>query len=148
MNVYLKKECSITETSTADPDNEWDRPNTFTQWEIPSKAYLSYKEDYFIDRLAVHFTPQVGQTCYLVYAIYSTGNSFGHDEDGCLEFIDLFTTREKAEALIDALRKEEKEDGLTKYIAEDGSEAWYCIPWNGYFESLSVLDIEEVVIAE
>lgn len=109
---------------------------------------------------------------YLLYAIYSTGDSF-HYEEGHVEFIDLYTQREVAEENMkrieahaelyklcnsrnygEKLTREQREQCkkfnaysvVLLFETQDGAtiEHKIHVPWNGYFERLSHVTIEGV----
>lgn len=110
-----------------------------------------------------------GDDVYLVYVIYSTGDSFGHDTDSSIVFIDVFQNKEKAEATAQLIRKhadwyleknarwarldQKKKDQPSfkdsyslEYIRENGKKNTLSTSWNGYFESLSSVVVEKFTI--
>lgn len=126
-------------TCEADPDDEWSRDSTSTSWHVKGVQVAS-KDDY--DGVTVGFDATPGEAVFVVYAIYSTGDSFGHDESAQLEFIDAFKSADKAAAAAQGLQGSAK--GWTR---EDGSFAemnWK--PWDGYFESLEEMNVEAFVV--
>jgi hypothetical protein len=87
---------------------------------------------------------------FLLYCVYSTGDSFGHDADGCIEFVGLFKTEEEAVENLKRIeahykdRSKSIDDYNVKLINEDGKEYDLYTPWCGYFESLSYGEVLEV----
>lgn len=73
----------------------------------------------------------IGDVLFLVYAIYETGSTFGRIY-GCVSVQGLFKTQEQAR---ECLQECEKEKGYSK-------------PWNGYFESLTSLDVDSFILKD
>lgn len=97
-----------------------------------------------------------GDQLYLLYAIYSTGDSFGFDE-GSITFIDVFKSKEKADAAYAAVAKGKKVESPYGGSPSDGyeylNEAGTLVkcgfaPWAGYFERLSSLNLESFVVTD
>lgn len=70
-----------------------------------------------------------GQTVFLVWAKYSTGDSFGHD-GGQYELLEVHT------------------DANTAHLrAEHFSKVTdYSVPWTGYFEHLDYVTVDSFVL--
>lgn len=127
-------------TRSADSEDQWDRDDTCTDWTARNIELVTSDKAYF-DVIAP-FEVKLGDSLIVVYAIYSTGDSFGHDERGCKEIIDVFKSPEKAADCVRAI--EATQNGYNDYseksaewIREDGSQGKLdYVPWNGYFESL------------
>lgn len=99
-------------------------------YEVGEKAYFD---------LTVNFDIVEGETYYLLYGIYSTGDSFNNHE-GCIQFVDLYQTEEFAEANKEILEKHNAaKDGsyTAKLLLENGKEYPFHVPWKGYFEVLN-----------
>jgi hypothetical protein len=108
-----------------------------------------------------------GEQYYLVYAVYSTGDSF-HHEEGCVAFVDLFKTAEKAEACAKAindhylltdngdqypyktaaqlkkLRPKGYSEWTVPYKNEADVETTAHTSWCGYFDRLTNVVVERV----
>lgn len=112
-------------------EDDWDRGDTTTYWTIPSTFDVTEEMDWHSEPLG--FEPIPGQMYYMVYAIWSTGDSFGHDERAHCESFGIYKTEKEAEARKAALEKPEKQSkkGHTKYL-----------PWEGYFEHLDEMEIK------
>jgi hypothetical protein len=83
------------DTSTPDPEDEWDRANTHTDHSVEG---IKVVDDNSFDVIgAFEIDPANPGVVYLVYAIYSTGDSFGHDSGYGIEFISVFKTQDKAD---------------------------------------------------
>lgn len=153
-------------TQAADPEDSWSRDSTHTSWTVEAVE----PEPKYPDVTACFPVPE-GTTVYLLYLVYSTGDSFGHDEDGRIAFVDVWTTREKAEAAATIVRehadwykgvntrwspmtKEERLKYEKKFdnayqvtvIRENGEPLQTYASWNGYFESVSYIEVASFVV--
>lgn len=147
MRVYLKTDCNVVTTRHGDPNDRWDGDDTTSSWRIEG---LSLKPTSG-DSTSVSFQVEKDTPYYAVVAIYSTGDSFSHDEHGRLEFIDLFKSKEKAQKVADILRNAKKPsdfDWNVRLQQEDDSKYNYHVPWFGYFESLSEIRVELVELED
>ena len=140
-------------TRHGDPDDRWDRDSTASDHHIRG---IEVTDGYF--DLTVPFEVKEGHQYYLVYVIYDTGDSFGRD-DGQITFLDLFESREKAEALADAVSADYRGQSSffgkggknvshqVKYVREDGTECTcYTGTWKGYFENYCGVSVEQVSV--
>lgn len=106
--------------------------------------------------IPVNFKLEEGTDYYLVYVNYDTGDSFGYDT-GQICYVDLFKSKEKAKALVDAIHENyESERWPTKkqskpqptqldYVRDDGSVVTcYTGTWRGYFERMNYVEMEVV----
>lgn len=128
------------ETSEADPNDSWDRPDTVFDLE---EVYVELAPEgaQHVGMFDEHFEVDgvgPGDTVHVVYAAYSTGDTFGND-DGQITFMDIFTDEAKAERLAAALREVKDYD-----LSFEGTD--YYIPFNGYFESLEGVKVMTLVI--
>ena len=92
-NLRINDSAYTEVTRERDPDDRWSGEDTYTGHSIESFHVVS--DDDYCD-ISVAFDIDDGRDYYLLYAIYSTGDSFSHDE-GCIALIDLFETKEMAE---------------------------------------------------
>jgi hypothetical protein len=145
------------------PDERWDADDLAHHTSIYGVRSTEIK-----DREAVYgdmvtpFEVVDGEDYYLVYVTYSTGDSF-HNENGCVNYIDLFKTRAKAEACAKAIEEHYKlSDNATRwnakkvkppkgysewtltYLNEEGKEVSTHVSWAGYFERLEYVTVESV----
>lgn len=89
--------------------------------------------------IGVPFKVVEGETYYLLWASYNTGDSFSHQE-GLVCFIDLFQSKEVAEE--NAKRCTAKLEEYSVCIKlDDGREYKMHAPWEGYFESLNFIEV-------
>jgi hypothetical protein len=77
----------------SNPDDEYSRPNTHTYHEL-SDAKIS--EPNSVPDCYGSFEVEQSGTYHLVYLVYSSGDSFAHDSDSEIVFIEMFKTLEKA----------------------------------------------------
>lgn len=137
-SISIIKTSVVEETSTPDPDDEWDRADTSSThyidgFEVESKFY----------DLSVNFEPDYDSTYFLLYAVYSTGDSFGHDHAASIEYLGLFENYETAE--LNMKRVEAMTDfGSCTLLTDLGMDYDVYIPWFGYFESLNYIRIERI----
>jgi len=134
MTKYARIEFRSHETQTRFPneDDDWDRGDIHVNWTIPDVFRLTKERDYYSE--PVSFEPQKGETYYMVYAIWSTGDSFGSYSQSDCESFGLYQTRKEAEDRV-------------KELSAPREENKYRHPWDGYFESLDKIDIKEVIYA-
>jgi hypothetical protein len=134
-------------------DDEWTRDsgsydNTFCgvySMKSPAKLAESIKTGYIEDPdIVVGADVNVGDTVYIVWVEYGTGDSFGSD-GGNVEYIAGFVDKAKAEECEAMIRKVE----VYSYTLtlEDGSSHDMHSPWIGYFECLEAVHINETIVA-
>lgn len=137
-----------------DHSNEWDRPNTYTSRTI-NHGILKGDEDY--GDIIAPFDIKIGDKVFLLYVEWSTGNSFGNDENYGISYIGVFTDLELAEKNLEVIRNANRrsEDSWElleeKFVIEhqDGSEEQYIdysVPWYGYFKSMYSSGIKEILV--
>ena len=80
-------------TRPRDPNDRWSGEKTYTSHDIESFRVV---DDNDYDDVSVAFDIEEGRDYYLLYTIYSTGDSFSR-HDGAIKFIDLYETKEMAE---------------------------------------------------
>lgn len=132
--IYLICNSFPETTRPADTEDEWDRGDTSSYWSFSSfklakPAY--YAEQY--ESCVIDSAPAVGDTVHAVVAIWSTGDSFGHDDRARAEVFFASTDLAAAQNAKDMLRLDKKPDG-TPYKK-------YELPWDGYFENLDEIFI-------
>lgn len=121
------------------------------RWDADDLEYnTTYSGFHVVDTgfydLAVPFEPQMDKTYYLVYGIYSTGDSF-HHETGRTEIVSFHEDVTEAEIVAAHLVQQyekQKNASNTQWsidIVANGQLFSFHAPWLGYFESL-----EEIVV--
>lgn len=115
-----------TVTRHADSDDRWDRDDTCTSY---GNIRLVQVDDKYAD-VSIEIDQTGPMRVWGVYAIWSTGDSFGHDECGQIELFGVFLSIDAAEEHIEKLRNTKD----------------YTVPWNGYFDKLDSIDLVSLVI--
>lgn len=87
-------------TRERDPTDEWDADDTHQSNSIRGIS-LTDKDSYY--ELDTEFALYSGTDYYLVYGIYSTGDSFSQHE-GEIAFVQLYLTKEYAERCVKVLK--------------------------------------------
>ena len=158
MNIRIIDKCYTYVTRQSDPNDSWDQDDTGTSHNIVGIEIATVGGYYDI---SVPFDIEQGKEYFLVYGIYSTGDSF-HHEEGSITYVDLFQTHEKAMECVHRLeehhrvhvgletyypnkKREKPPKGYVDYtcVLMDDSEKEYKfhVPWHGYFERLSSLEV-------
>ena len=139
-SIHIVRDLSTEETTTPDPDDRWERANTSTQHLIYGFEVTESSFD-----LAVRFEPEFEVDYYLLFAVYSTGDTFGHDVGSGIEFLGLYEKVETAELNRKRVEGKSSIDDYTVTLLTDfGIDYDFYIPWFGYFEGLDYIDIETV----
>lgn len=137
------------DTSEADPDDSWDRANTSTDHNITGFKAAPESENKYYD-VVVPFAPLFDEPYYLLYVVYSTGDSFGHDEGSGIEYIGFYKpsqlgiAQENERKINDFTRNRNSGKYSVKLKSPEGKEFDQSAPWVGYFESMDDLEIIEV----
>lgn len=96
-----------------------------------------------------------GDDVYVLWAEWSTGDSFSHSHNGSTEVIAIFKSYKKAKEAREAIENYKRPENiidnweaanLTHFINEIGEKQSFYIPWNGYFESLGGIHIDKVTV--
>lgn len=136
-NIQILKKEYVQITRERDEDDEWDQDDTYTETDILG---VCESNDYF--DISVPFNLHHDQTYFLVIISYSTGDSF-HREEGIIEYVDLYETKEKAKQCLNTLEAQSNNKHIP-LIRENGMTYRFTPPWLGYFESLESMRIVEV----
>lgn len=134
VNVQIIDETSCYSDEPSDEEDEWYRPNSYTDHEI-----TGFKIDSGYFDLATDFVPEYNTPYYLLFAVWSSGDSFGYDSGAYIEYFGLFENEEIAK-LNEQRINDKKENLLTDF----GMDIPLHIPWDGYFDGLDYLRIEKV----
>lgn len=154
----------VTRSATED---QWDCDDTSWDHSIEGIRQANHGD------LTLGFDLVEGQTYYLLYGLYNTGCSFCHTE-GVIEYIGLYQDEKVAKENLERINRhhevDQKINGKGEYwgtnmspketkrlakkhspysvelITEDGEEYQVSVPWHGYFESLTGVDIEPVQV--
>lgn len=99
------------------------------------------------ETINIDYDPNKYKKLYLVYATYSTGDSFGHQAGAEIEFFDLYPDEEMANEAKKQIQFRSDEEQLC-YVSSNGTGVKIGNPWNGHFESLDYINIEEFDVSE
>lgn len=138
--LYIQDESYTEKTTSEPPENEdpYYRDSTHTTHSIQGIS-LKKRGSRYNETLELDYQPDADALHYLVYALYSTGDSFGHDS-GRIEFIDLFKTESDANDCHELLKK--AKDGSARIKSGGGKAYTFSVPWIGYFDRLESIEIE------
>lgn len=132
-------------TRESNSNDQWDRDDTDTSHSINGFKIVD-KDNYFDD--SINFDAEYDRPYFLLYVLYSTGDSFGHD-GGQILFLGLFENMETAQRNLERIRNHSSEGDKFSMdlIAEDGDKLvkyQIHVPWVGFFENLEDVCIENV----
>lgn len=131
----------------ADPDQEWDGDDLAHYYSV--EGWTAQNKDSYGTTFPMEGKIDKNKTYWLVYVIYSTGDSF-HRESGCFEAVHVFEDANDADALAEALKKdyENKDDynyePLNVNLPSGREIEVYTGTWKGFFESLEGVHVESV----
>ena len=139
MDLYLNYEKN---TQTIHDDFGRDGPytgsyeyrSTYDDFSLTTKEGRKWDySDYYTDE-----DIKVGDEVYVVFATYSTGDTFGRHEGGGIEAVFMSKNEKDANTVYNTLMRA----GSTAFSVDiglgDRTVSIYC-PWSGYFESLDDL---------
>ena len=118
----------------------------YGSWSESNSNYFEYvtKTDKYPD-IVSSLDIKAGHPCFVVWAEWSSGDSFGQSINGRTEALAIFETLEAANEFETKLIKP---DGgyLTKFSTQDNQQHEVRCPWTGYFEDLTDIHIEQAVL--
>ena len=133
------------ETSEVDPDDRWSRASTATSWTVHGVRLVEQDGH---QSLPVDFPVQVGDVVHVLYAVYSTGDTFGHDDGYSLEFLSVHKNYEVAQrnlASVEGRSRANSQYTMTLEFDSGGKVERHC-PWDGFLESLDYVRLETFVV--
>jgi hypothetical protein len=142
--LYLDYSGNEYVTREGDRNDQWDRDDTCTDWTFNS-LHLSDDENRYA-HCYIDGEAKVGDTLYIVYAVYSTGDSFGHDDRASVEVFTAHRVKEVAEFNYRLLEASRHGGGSVSLALDDGKFLNTYLPWSGYFESLDDVYMTEFEI--
>ncbi len=147
--VYLHLEASgYTEvTREADPDDEWGANDTSTTWSVDGIT-LHDRDGH--RALPADFPVEAGDRVYVVYAVYSTGDTFHRADGEYLEVISFHKSEVTAARNVAALNVRRGRDSDFKMVVEydSGAKVERHCPWDGYFESLDYVTCSAFTVSK
>lgn len=150
--VWIKLDQHSESTREASSDDSWDRGDTSTSWYVQGATMRENdRSSYYSAEYEGDLKP--GDIVHLLYVVYSTGDSFGHDHNAQFDFVGVYKNHDVAAANRAELEKFSDrnfsyEDGgnNAKLKTDDGQEYDYYVPWLGYFESLGYIEIHSCTL--
>jgi len=128
VTTYIKFNVSVARENIGGEyeDDSWSRDSYIGSCSILSAKIV--KDDGY-DTLAVAEDLKAGAIIFLVWAEYTTGDSFGSD-GGNYELLQVFTDADSAVA--------------SRMFYENDTRSYH--PWQGYFESLDGIFVETMIL--
>jgi hypothetical protein len=132
-------------TRESDPEDVWGQDSTSTSWDIEGIA-LSDKDG--SDALPADFDIKIGDTIFVVYLVYSTGDTF-HQADGAyLEVLSFHKNEAVARKNLREIEGRKAENFVMTIELDNGNKIERVCSWDGYFESLDYARCESFVVTE
>ena len=131
-------------------DDEWSRDSYDTAHDIAGFKCAAESENKYYD-LTVPYYPEDDTAYYVLYAVWTTGDSFGTDPGRGIEFIGFYK-EDQLDVANENMRKIESDDFNSKSESfsiklktPDGTQTYdQSCGWKGYFESLDYVQIDSV----
>ena len=128
-------------------DDDWDRGDSCTDHIVRGLRIGEDSNHLNLDDVSV------GDKVWLVYAIYSTGDSFGYDQNERIEFFTVHRDEQVARYNAKALEGFDSDADYNRHdkfflSLDDGSQFQTVPPWCGYFESLTAVYCECFVVQD
>lgn len=141
-----------------DPEDRWTADSyrhtnylsgNATLADTPNEQQYGWRSD---DLIVVGADVKAGDTVYVLWAEYSTGDTF-HSEYGCYDMVAGFVSKDLAEdnarrARGHRLNRDTYTGWDMNITLDDGTSFNYHIPWLGYFESLESVHVNSVMVRE
>lgn len=126
------------QTTIREPsDDEWDSGDTRNEWDFPISCSL-VKSENSNENFFIHDEVKSGDRVYLLYAIWGTGDSFGHSEACYCTCIYASVNHLKVQFAKQLIDK--------NILFLPDNCVLSSIPWSGYFDSLDYLDIITLIV--
>lgn len=134
-------------------DDEW---GSWEEFWVNSFGGVSLDKSlfYYPEEVPIDFNVSKGDVVYVVWAEYSSGDSFGYGEGKYVDIIHIFKSKDLArdayQSLLNTSVKEHDKDWYESWIvrfkSDSGEEIIYHRPWLGYFDSLDEIHVEEAIV--
>lgn len=150
--IYYTFDSTSYVTRHSDPDERWDADDTSTTWRAPDKISLSKPDTWNFETDDLPWEVKAGDTIFMVWLQYSTGNSFGRNDGEYHEVVGWYQNVDDAIKCQTAIENEDpnyrfEEGGNTIQVPTFDGQATrklYTGSWKGYFESLDDVQVETV----
>jgi len=109
---------------------------------------IAYKINEYPDIVSALDFP-ANSTAYVVYAVWSDGDSFGRELYCSAEPFGIFASSDCAKEFSSQLHSVDRPDDGVVINCSDGQQFEYkCLPWADYFSSLEYVDVIQVTVKE
>jgi hypothetical protein len=132
---YLNVKTDIYVHDNNDGDDSGE-PYSYRGTTDTTRNFVSLKTSKTYGDVTVSFEPVLGRDYWLLYTEYSTGNSFGHDENAAVIYHDVYETVEVAYNALKELQEE-----TNSITLNNGKKMKIYRAWEGYFEHLNGHDV-------
>ncbi len=153
-NIQIIDKCYSEVTDAADPNDSWSADSTHTDHNIVG---FKFAKENFLTEIKVPFEILPNKDYYLVYALYTTGDSFSN-HSGNMEYIDLYDNEDLANEVVKTIeldykiygkRKDSSFDNYSVVIKNNmGNEFKMSCPWKGYFERLDSIEAKSIRLCQ
>lgn len=106
---------------------------------------VGIEKNYGHRKVAVDFDVQIGDVVFVLWAEWSTGDSFGKSKCGSADVIHIFKNPKLALAAKDKL-KDESTDPTVEFETDSGQLLKCYRPWCDYFDNLEEVNVAAVLI--
>lgn len=121
---------------------QWGEWRESWDYDPPSEAYLVTNKSYDTHPYIVPDVVLAPAILYVIYAVWSSGDSFGNADRGSSDIISIHADPERARRNLEILQNA---NGTVVLEMDDGSTINYYPSWGGYFEHLDTLAIANVM---
>ena len=148
VNIQIINDVTTEVLKERDYDKEWDGEELSYSNDIKGFKVLEDTRFGTVD-LTVNFEIDPKETYFLVYVVYSDGDSFNH-YSGKICYIDLYRNAEWAKAtremIENSYKRKDKESryGIEIFNDEGTMYKISSSTWTGYFERLEYVEIETI----
>ena len=155
ISVSVELDSRSYDTSTPDPSDSWGRASTCTTWNFRGLRRSRKDEKPNWRGSDVFEIPKewIGKTVFVVWIVWSDGDSFGHDEGRNAEGLGVYATYEEASAVKKMILDDYKNSGYdysmkkgANQITLPSGQVLSTYTWKGYFESLDDVHIDEALV--
>lgn len=149
--IYIQNDSWTENLGGYDPDDEWTRDSTSTDHNVKGIEIVTSKNGY--GHLEAHYDVAEKGYGYLLYVVYSTGDTFGRD-DGQIEYIGLYDDEtlayDQKRIIEEDAKLSDNDIGVDSWNVEithpNGKKFKLHKPWEGYFEQLQYVSVDRVEV--
>ena len=134
-------------TRAADPADEWSRDSTHISHNI--RGFDVVDDNIYAD-LVLPYQPVAGTDYWLLYVIYTTGDSFGSDS-GRIDYVDMYLSETEARENAERIRKHSEarnqadDERFSVSLVSSGGQMYkFHCPWIGYFEEIEGIHVQKM----